>query len=300
MKILLTIAHYYRADGSNQNAHASLRASAARDRIQALTTSLLALHTIAGSSQMMFDIQHRSAHRANGDHQLEVIIVTDADGHHVLNQLPFQPESYYQHHVASELENPKHLGFVCQRVLANHLPEHYDLYGFLEDDLILHDPSFFDKVAWFAEWTHQQGVLMPNRYEVSPRTRALKAYIDGAIRPEATQAFQERRIEPQLEAEVFGQSMQFIRPSNPHAGCYFLTYEQLSHWAAQADFAVPSDAFISPLESAASLGVMRHFRVYKPADFNASFLEIQHAGSGFIQYLGPKSQGSADQNKIHF
>ena len=38
-----------------------------------------------------------------------------------------------------------------------------------------------------------------------------------------------------------------------------------------------------PLESAATLGIMRHFRVYKPARENAAFLEIEHLDR---RYLG--------------
>ena len=42
-----------------------------------------------------------------------------------------------------------------------------------------------------------------------------------------------------------------------------------------------------PEVSAASLGVMRTFRVYKPADENAAFLELEHTGSGFLGRIKP-------------
>ena len=49
----------------------------------------------------------------------------------------------------------------------------------------------------------------------------------------------------------------------------------------------PADTFFAApkLESAATLGIMRAFRIYKPAPENASFLEIEHHGSAFIRQL---------------
>ena len=44
-----------------------------------------------------------------------------------------------------------------------------------------------------------------------------------------------------------------------------------------------TSAFGGPLESAATLGVIRHFRAYKPARENAGFLEIEHLDP---RYLG--------------
>ena len=50
---------------------------------------------------------------------------------------------------------------------------------------------------------------------------------------------------------------------------------------------------VGPLESAATLGVMRTFRVYKPADANAAFLELEHTGSGFLNRIKPPTGGEA-------
>ncbi len=47
-----------------------------------------------------------------------------------------------------------------------------------------------------------------------------------------------------------------------------------------------SDKFIGPQESAASLGIMRTFMVYKPAGEYARFLEIMHAGTAFAGLMG--------------
>jgi hypothetical protein len=82
-----------------------------------------------------------------------------------------------------------------------------------------------------------------------------------------------------------GIPIRFCRPANPHSGCFFLNAAQMSRWAARPDFLDRDTSFIGPLESAATLGIMRTFRVYKPTVENANFLEIEHHGTGFIGQL---------------
>jgi hypothetical protein len=55
---------------------------------------------------------------------------------------------------------------------------------------------------------------------------------------------------------------------------------------AQANFLDMDASFISPLESSATLGIMKTFRVYKPATQNTNFLEIQHFGDSFLRLIG--------------
>ncbi len=50
----------------------------------------------------------------------------------------------------------------------------------------------------------------------------------------------------------------------------------MAHWAEQSYFLDGSAAFFGPLESAATLGLMKTFDVYKPARQNAGFLEVEH------------------------
>ncbi len=42
---------------------------------------------------------------------------------------------------------------------------------------------------------------------------------------------------------------------------------------------------IGPLESAATLGIMRSLKIYKPAPENANFLEVEHHGCRFIRLI---------------
>ncbi|NEP47205.1 MAG: calcium-binding protein, partial [Okeania sp. SIO2H7] len=78
----------------------------------------------------------------------------------------------------------------------------------------------------------------------------------------------------------------FQRTLNPHAGCYFLNAEQMKQWASKPYFLDRDTNFIGPLESAATLGIMKTFRIYKTAGPDASFLEIQHFGTTFLSLIG--------------
>ncbi len=279
MRLLFVIPHYY---APGEGGHAS-RGSDPLPRLRALIASLSALHTHFGAPQGLIHIAGRHLLPANrsADFHLRVHIVTDGR-HHLLERLPL-PAGLYTHTPVESA--PPFLGFACQRLLAEHLGE-FDYYAYLEDDLILHDPLFFHKLRWFTLQMGDASLLQPNRYESAPAAPYRKVYVDGDLRPEVTAPFQDVTQTPEVRALLLGSELRFERPLNPHSGCYFLNAAQMRRWAAQPDFGQLSAAFIGPLESAATLGVMRHFKIYKPAPENAAFLEIQHYGTGFLRLVG--------------
>ena len=57
----------------------------------------------------------------------------------------------------------------------------------------------------------------------------------------------------------------------------------MESWASKPYFLDRDISFAGPLESAATLGIMKTFRVYKPAPASAGFFEIRHANA---RYLG--------------
>jgi hypothetical protein len=136
-------------------------------------------------------------------------------------------------------------------------------------------------------------VLVPNRFERGDSLMATKAYVDGDLAARVCAPFQNRDIQPRIEGEFLGQSHEFTRPLNPHSGSYCLRRDQLRTWSRHESFADRSRAFIGPLESAATLGIMKFFRVYKPAFQNAGFLEIEHQSNQFVSQLRRKC---SDQN----
>jgi hypothetical protein len=134
-------------------------------------------------------------------------------------------------------------------------------------------------------------LLQPNRYEAGLNHLVPKVYVDGDLDEQVTAPFQDVRAGGPLAGEVMGLRVAFVRALNPHSGCFFLNARQMEHWARQPHFSDRASRFIGPLETAASLGIMRSFRVYRPAPANADFLEVQHFGTGYLERLSAP-QGS--------
>lgn len=291
MKILVTIPHYYNA--TNNNIHGS-GGKNPLPRIHALSACLFNLHSIIGNSQTIIDIFNKEAIKSNQKtaNEIDIIICTTEDKH-LLNQIKL-PAYFFKNHQC-QLDNPKNLGFECQKILKENLGK-YDYYCFMEDDLIIHDPLFFEKTKWFNNETESTTLLQPNRYEVSASGNVLKSYVDGDIRPAATKIFQNVNKIPEINKEFLGQNYIFKRPYNPHSGCYFLSQKQMEYWASQPHFLDMDASFISPLESSATLGIMKTFKIYKPAVQNANFLEIQHFGDQFLRLIGNQIKYSAENH----
>ncbi|MHC5599870.1 MAG: calcium-binding protein [Nostoc sp.] len=280
MRIIFTIAHFFKP--SSQSRHASQRKDP-QPRLQALTKSLSTLHQLFGKSQSIINIDQRLALPVNQPqlHEVDIVICTTQDNH-LLNYLAL-PYHLYRHH-SSNVE-PMLLGFECQAVLQRCLGQ-YDYYCFLEDDLIIHDPWFFVKLSWFTQQAGDLNLLQPNRYEVSPQGLVHKAYIDGDLALRVTAPFQNVQEQQELKGTIMNTPIIFRRALNPHSGCYFLNANQMAHWANQPYFLDQDTSFVGPLESAATLGIMKTFRIYKPSAEQASFLEIQHFGTGFLGLIG--------------
>jgi hypothetical protein len=236
----------------------------------------------------MIDIHKKTAIAVNHDmcNTLDIVVST-TENNHILDRLNI-PNAYYHHHRVN-LENPKHLGFECQKILNSNLGS-YDFYCFMEDDLIIHDAWFFEKLKWFNTLTGHHCLLQPNRYESALGGTMLRAYIDGDIHPEATARFQDTQDSSAVNGTFLTRQTSFQRALNPHSGCFFLNQTQMTYWAKKDYFMDMDTSFISPLESSATLGIMKTFMVYKPNPVNASFLEIQHFGDQFLQLIQPAKQ----------
>ena len=279
MKVLVTIPHCYNPQGKGSYA------SVGRDpqpRVTALTECLRALRTHYDTAQVWFrytDRLHVLAANEARAIALHVVICTSGDLH-LLERLPI-PGRAYQHR-ATDCE-PMFLGFECHTVLKENLGN-YDYYCYLEDDLILHDPLFFQKLVWFNERAGNAYLLQPNRYEKAIAKGIEKNYIDLDLFTERNRP-NAHLYQQTIEGQVLGATVRFGRTSNPHAGCFFLNQEQMRHWTNQPHFLSRDTSFFGPLESAATLGIRRTFQIYKPLRENASFLEIQHFGEMWSQKI---------------
>ena len=207
---------------------------------------------------------------------VDVVLVTTA-ADHLADALP--RHLFVQYAAAIE---PRHLGFLCHDILREQAGR-YDFYAYLEDDIAVSDPLFLSKLGWFTQQFGPGALLQPNRFELAHDLDVMKLYIDGNTTcPDIPARFQDTAVRPRLIADAFGRSFLFQRVENAHSGCFFLNNEQLARVAATPGFGRPTAEFFGPLESAATLPLMRAFDVYKPARENAGFLEVRHLGRRFL------------------
>lgn len=285
MRILFSVAHFFNPEGGGF--YGSLKPDP-KPRVGALTALLQGLHTCFGRRQGLLNPTARSVVPCNGEQtaEIEVVICTTGE-RHLVRHLP-RGNGLFRHHATGA--SPMLLGFECHRVLADNLGK-YDYYCYLEDDLLLADPWVFRKLEWFNGLAGDGAVLQPNRFEAAIDQPWHKLYIDGNLaKPEISARFQDVADQPVVSGEAFGQTVRFQRVNNPHAGCFFLNSRQMEYWASRPEFLDGETSFISPLESAATVGIMRCFRVYKPARENAGFFEIRHLDR---RYLGVRLKFSS-------
>ena len=116
-------------------------------------------------------------------------------------------------------------------------------------------------------------------------------YIDGPM-PSSEVAKLIPEPVPTVVAPMPGGDVVFESPKNPHSGCFFLSHEQLRHWQGLPHWGDHDSSFVSPLESAATLGISRSFKLYKPAYSNAGWFDLQHWGVSFHGLIGqPLGEG---------
>jgi hypothetical protein len=286
MRVLITIPHYFNAKGDGR--YGSTQPNP-QPRLAALTQCLRSLLMLTGDRDEAWfrDGNQLQPGPANQTSRagIDIVICTCGD-QHLLEQLQAPPDA--TEHVRCDCD-PMYLGFECHDVLRERLGS-YDLYGYMEDDLILHDPAFFTKIVWFHGLADEEMVLQPNRYEryISP-TQLKKVYIDFEFAPKVERV---ANRSTSIFVEVLGREIELRPTTNPHSGCFFLGRQQMTHWIAQDHFGQRDASFVGPLESAASLGLARTFRVFKPAPRNASFFEIEHYGQMWSRRLAAVRMGS--------
>lgn len=289
MRILLASVHYWNPEGGGM--HQSLRPDP-EPRVQALQAQLLALRRL-GQGQSLLHIGQRMALPANEAlrHEIKICLITDGI-HTVLDRLDPAYQALFTEVVSKPVE-PKLLGFEAQRHLASQLDQGYDLYGYFEDDLVILDPQFFHKIQWFQGLMGPGSLLLPQRVELHEGPHWVdRFYIDGPmLESEVRQLIPVPA--PTVIAQLPGGEAVFSSPANPHAGCFVLSGEQLRSWVDQPCWLDGDCSFVSPLESAATLGIAKVFQLYKPAFSHASWLEVQHWGNSFHQLIGQPIPTSA-------
>jgi len=183
-----------------------------------------------------------------------------------------------------ELNDPKQLPLAAVRQLLDfHAPSDLNLY--LEDDLVIQDPCYVDKLAWFHQRTDHRFVLMPHRYEPTVANAPQRLFVDGPIKPEGQAEPVWASDEVVVAKGCFwdGQELNFVRASNPHSGSFALSKPQLEQLR---DVSWPPVQFVGPLETAATGSVLGKFSILKPSWNCRHFFTIEHGNPSFLHLLG--------------
>ena len=282
MRLLFSVVHYYR---SGDGRHGSLAADP-KPRIDALRCLILQLHRLYGQPAGLLNHRQRRVDGVNdGGGHIDLRICVSGDCH-VLDQLRDLGGLYRQE--ICDPEDPRLLGFEAQRVLldawhsAETTGEPFDYVAYLEDDILLTDADFFLKLRCFNQAFGNEYLLMPNRIETMEYQGQLRRfYIDGDYNPAASEAYR-LSLDKLLCLPHLGEMVRFEQPSNLHSGCFFLNREQVRTYASSSHAAAIDTSFHGPLESAATLGMLKTFQLMKPAPENGRFLTVEHGGRNFM------------------
>lgn len=284
MRIYITIPHFFR-EVSAEAVNNSERIGSGPERLRALRATVSSLHQNFGKGICGLDHQHITMHPAapRGSCVLDVVICTTGK-HHLLDGRPLL-KPLFQHHSTSA--EPPMLGFECHRLLREAQGK-YDYYGYVEDDIVVRDPLFFSKRRLFDRLFGPDALLQPNRCELSITGPIYKMYVDYRLDRIVTAAYQNIDEQPTLAMLYGDETIRFERPSYPSAGCFFLNAEQLDRWVKSRNFLDGDTSYFgSPLDSAATLSIMKTFRIYKAVLGNAWFLEVVHASTRWIPKVSP-------------
>jgi hypothetical protein len=287
MRVLLAIVHYFKAEEGST--HSSTDAHRRTQRAAVLRGVIDSWRGNFGPTTTL-NIEHKRFERLRGVVDgLDIVVVTNGTDH-LLD--PDHAKARGVRHVAVQVDNPRMLGFAAHRVFAE-ARHGYDLFCYSEDDLRVADPGFIAKAASFQDAFGWKRLLMPNRFEWNPAGPTIKTWIDGDLRPGAIAPWRDPLPDEDfLHLPAPGRpAIAFRRALNPHSGFFALSAPQVAHWTRQRTFLDLDCGFISPLESAATLAVMKTFPIYKAFGPDMGHFEIEHLDTRFSSMKLPGGPG---------
>lgn len=292
MRASIAIPHCFqpRSDAAR---HDSLRPAAREERARALATAILRLHELFGSDHLAARHEFGAVVPAADPERMELdVVVCVQEGAHLLDELPSPAGLFHRQLVTGD---PQLLGFAAHRVLARERGR-YDWYVYLEDDIVVEDPLFFRKLAFFNRnfpvALDPPPLLQPSRYD-SPVDGEPHRLLGGErVYPDHMMTDRPLRPGPVVRLELLGRTFTLEPCRHPHAGCFFLDAGQMERLAASPAFLDLDRHWVTWLDTAASLAIMETFTIYKPAADSLTFLEVRHARPVMLNQLRPLAGGA--------
>ncbi len=199
------------------------------------------------------------------------IIICTSGKYHLIGKLPKEIRGKIIHKQRN-LKDPMYLGFECQDILLENI-KNYDYFCYLEDDLLIEDKKFFDKLELFNKRFGLDFLLQPNLFEYNPE------YIEKYYPNKIVSVWKSKT----LELRDGDKKICLINSWREHSGCYFLNKHQMQKISKSESFGKRTDKYIGPLESAASYSIKENFIIYKPSFLNRSWLELRHVGDRYLK-----------------
>lgn len=275
MRVFVAIAHYFNNEEERQDIRA-LDMGSGRwplPRIAALNAELVALHRHFGPNALSINPAEAEQFASRSANVLDIVVVTTR-GRNILDWIGIAPPAIAVEYFDGD---PLMLGFEAQRLMRDRAGA-YDIYGYMEDDLVVTDPAFLDKIAWFAGEFGDTALLLPTRYEMSSSGTLAKVAFAPQLSRTRREFLYRNNPPPVLSADWNGRTQSFRIPMNPHSGCYFLTQPQLARWLRSDSFYDRDASWIDPLVSAATYAPGKLFNIYTAAEPDPWFLDIEHFG----------------------
>jgi len=280
MKVIVAIPHFYK---EKENAsYGSSRSGQKQARSLAFIQCISSILSLRRSTEdLVLNIAEKgiqTTKSANNQRSVEINIHIFADGENILGPALRMFKDQIKIHKA-ELGNSRHLPLRARDYLIQK-GSAYDLCIYMEDDLIIRDSQFLEKQRWLIAQSKHKAVVMPHRTEWVPGARGERLLVDGPLRAE----FIKKYCSPKKHAaqgKFNGKEVIFDQTDNPHSGLFCISGKQAAELATLEQ---PVNGFVSPLETAATLTVLRQYAVLKPSWSNRDFLWIEHGHPSFQGY----------------
>jgi hypothetical protein len=218
-------------------------------------------------------------------HQLDLVVNTYRDMS-LVDELPEEQRSRLTTYVHGG-GDPMFIEFYSQELFLQRRRE-FDWFLFIEDDLLLYDPCFIEKIEEFNRWAPvRDAVLIPHLYEVNSGT---KYYISRDFRNRMWKSrygeddahdVVSRLTVFEIDSAYGGTGIRFAEFTNPHGACHCLSREQLERWARTGRRWYGRVSWIGSLESAATGALFERFALYRPHPENKWYLELRHFGTKY-------------------
>ena len=162
--------------------------------------------------------------------------------------------------------------YASQRLLEQ--ADNYDMVGYMEDDIIIEDGEFFDKVRVMQEDLPLNYTVIPHRCEIM-RDRG-EVILSGDPIGGRSDLFWDTG--EKISVRWRDNSKVLYRATNPHSGCFFLSRKQaimVKEYWEKREWKSPY-MLSGPLEHAASGRLIEIIKIMKPIPENYRFFKVIH------------------------